>query len=102
MAFKANGMTFDSMKQALNFSMQSGALPMGKIIRVYGENKVKRVGEVYMDVLLDHPVRLVDLCGNGEWEVVEVLTGETYWLPFGLLSENPLTEMEVVAWAATQ
>jgi len=98
--------------QAINYMIQSqpSAIPMGRINRLYGENKPldeKIAGQVRMNVENQRLVCLLrfiyEETKGGEtiilWHVREVLSGECYRLKQRSIGRH-YNEMEVLAWAS--
>lgn len=107
-------MKFDAMKQALNHAIQSqpSAIPMGRINRVWGAEKVKldskeggqiRLAEAVGDSP-QVPVRLIRIVDMKQeiafvWLVEEILSGARVRILEDDLGPI-LNEMEVLAWAS--
>jgi len=104
--------TFGPPTQALNWMIQStaSAIPMGRINRLYGENKLvdeKIAGQVRLNVENQRLIYLLryiyEESKEGRtftlWHVRDVLSDECYRLKQGNIGRE-FNEMEVLAWVS--
>jgi len=112
--FRSGEGSAPAVTQAINYMIQSqpSAIPMGRIHRLYGENKkIVKEGDIRKDTITGWMVECRKFLYEEEtgpdgryiaWLVKDVLSGETYKLKESRLSVETYCEMEVIAWAATQ
>jgi len=101
-------MGLDLMAQALAEEKRKKDL-FGGVGMIGGAPMVAQIGQIYLDLELKRPLRVTGgrcqrWSGMGyvyHYPVEDILTGQTHYFPRKAMSEEPLNEMEVIAWAAS-